>query len=171
VAVQAYSMYDLAVTKKPNRPKAPDAPSQIMKTLPLAELERLPKLSETLLEFGEPILHGLLPKGPAEDLQQAMVLVELAWNAPLLMQHGTSDFARKLQGQLDGIWPQLPNEAQAVLESMMTERATTYGHDPRLARVSVRDHEGDVRVHADAHLLDGPPAGWVGPDGLDPGHR
>jgi hypothetical protein len=127
----------------------------IVKSLAPAEVERLPKLSEIILEFGKPILQEIPPKAPVADLRQAMVLVELAWNAPVLMQHGTSEVARRLKKDLDSMWPKLPQEAHRVLKTMMVERATTYGRDPRLARVYVKAHaNGEVRVHADAYMLD-----------------
>jgi hypothetical protein len=51
-----------------------------VKTLSTDELKELPKLSETILKFGQSILREMPPNASVEDLRRAMVLIELAWN-------------------------------------------------------------------------------------------
>ncbi len=139
----------------------------IAKTLPVAELERLPKLSATLLEFGRPVLDEFPPGATVEDLGRAMKIVEMAWNFPLLQQHRGAEFTRDLTALLERQMAQMPPEAEIVIRQLLHDRAVRHAHDPRLAEVSVRDHGGgDIRVHANSRLLDGPPPGWTPPPEL-----
>jgi hypothetical protein len=144
--------------------KGAKAPGQIFKTLPMAELQKLPKLSETILEFGKPILEDMSASESVANLKKALKMVEIFWNAPLLIQHGDPGFARTLTEEIDSRFALMPQEVRLVFQELLAERSTTYGYDPRLASLFVKDHGGgDIRVHAESRLLDGPPEGWVSP--------
>jgi hypothetical protein len=76
---------------------------KILKTLPKAELDKLPKLSETILKFGAPILDDAPPGATAAEYRSAMTLVEMAWNFPIVTQHSTDSAAivKELVGGAD----------------------------------------------------------------------
>jgi hypothetical protein len=125
-----------------------------VKTLSKAELDELPKLSATILEFGAPLVGDPPPNATVADLQQAMMLVEMAWNLPILTQHSKSSAG--LGKDLDQRMALLPPEVRGVLEGMLRARATTYAHDPRTAHVLVeRDGRGGFTVKAETRLVPG----------------
>lgn len=142
---------------KPRRVKwsvgAAPADGKIVETLPLDEINALPKLSATLIEFAEPIL-SLFPDPPdRKHVEMAMVYAMVAWNLPLLEQAGRSSEITELWRETA---PNIPPPVLAVIEGMMHARRTTYRHDPRIANVEVRDGaDGQVSVHAESSLVSG----------------
>ncbi|HWA71086.1 MAG TPA: hypothetical protein VG937_02060 [Polyangiaceae bacterium] len=142
----------------------PPPKTRIVRTLGASELERLPKLSATLIEFGEPFIGGVPPGATLADLTHKLILVELAWNAPFIMQHGSAGSAGEVKRQIDARFPLLPPALRRTLEKMLRERTTLYAYDPRLASAkAVSDGKGGFTVLAESRLLDGPPAGWRAP--------
>ncbi len=129
----------------------------IVKTLPRKELDRLPKLSETLLVFGRPLLDSFPMDDSADSLRQAMKFIEMAWNGPLLMQHGDPEMSRKMSEALAQTIRMSPEEPKRVLEKLFMSRVTKYAHDPRLATVTITDDgAGDVKIRAEARMLGQP---------------
>lgn len=127
---------------------------KILKTLPKAELDKLPKLSETILKFGASILDDAPPGATAAEYTEAMTLVEMAWNFPIITQHSTNSAA--LVKDLDHRLALLPAEVRTVIEGMLRARATTYARDPRTARVIVEsDGRGGLTVKAETRLVPG----------------
>jgi hypothetical protein len=127
---------------------------QILKTLPRAKLDELPKLSETILKFGEPLLVDAPPGATADEYRAAMQLVEMAWNFPILTQHSaiSATLVRDVNERL-GV---LPPEFRTLLEGMFRARATVYAHDPRTAHIRVEEDErGSFSVKAEARLIPG----------------
>lgn len=149
----------MSTAKKP-KPKrvswfvgSDSADGKIVETLPVAEIEALPKLFAVLIEFAKPIL-SLFPDPPArENVELAMVYAMVAWNLPLVEQAGRRP---DISAQWKEIMPSIPPQVLAVIEGMMHARRTTYRHDPRIANVEVRDGtDGQVSVHAESSLVSG----------------
>ena len=137
---------------------------KIVKTLPLAELGKLPKLSATLLEFSESFTGAVPPGTTLAQMREGMAIVELMWNAPLLIQHGDSGKASELKRVVEERFRRLPGELRVTLEGLLRDRSTIYGYDPRLATVRVKDDgKGGFTVEAEGRLVDGAPDGWRGP--------
>lgn len=132
-------------------------PGRIVKALSREKLARLPKLSETLVAFGRPLLDAFPIDDSADSLRQAMRLIEIAWNDPLLMQHGDAA-TKKMMGQaLEQSLRMGPEEPMKVLEALFESRATKYAHDPRLATVTIsEDGAGDFKIRAEARVLEQP---------------
>jgi hypothetical protein len=127
---------------------------KILKTLPKAQLDKLPKLSETILKFGAPILDDAPLGAKAAEYRKLITIVEMAWNFPILTQSSPDSAA--LGKDLDDRLALLPAEVRSVIEGMFRARATTYAHDPRTARVIVEDDgRGGITVKAEARLLPG----------------
>jgi len=140
------------------------AAGKIVRTLPLAELTKLPKLSATLLEFSESFMGGVPPGTTLAQMREGMAIVELMWNAPVLMRHGDARRSSELKQVVEERFSQLPHELRATLEGLLRDRSTIYGYDPRLATVRVIDDgKGGFTVEAEARLVDGAPEGWRGP--------
>jgi hypothetical protein len=131
---------------------------KILRTLPLSDLQRLPKLSATLLEFSESFMGGVPPGTTLAQMQEGMGIVELMWNAPLLMQHGGARTSAELKRVVEERFSRLPGELRVTLERMLRDRSTLYGYDPRLATIRVKkDGQGGFSVEADTRLVDGAP--------------
>ena len=97
-------------------------------------------------------------------MREGMAIVELMWNAPVLMQHGDARRSSELKQVVEERFSQLPHELRATLEGLLRDRSTIYGYDPRLATVRVIDDgKGGFTVEAEARLVDGAPEGWRGP--------
>jgi hypothetical protein len=124
----------------------------IVETLPPDELEALPKLSTTLVDFAQPILTVYSNPPTRANVEMAMMYAMVAWNLPLYEQAGG---ASELVAQWREIAPTLPAPVLTVLEAMMRERRTRYRHDPRLASVEVRDGEDGQAVILAAYRLVG----------------
>lgn len=137
-----------------NAPADSKIRGSIVKTLSRKELDRLPKLSETLLVFGRPLLDSFPIDDSADSLRQAMKFIEMAWNGPLLMQHGDPEMSRKISEGLEQTIRMAPEEPKRVLENLFEARVTKYAHDPRLATVTITDNgDGDVKIRAEARML------------------
>jgi len=140
------------------------AAGKIVRTLSLADLGKLPKLSTTLLEFSESFIGGVPPGTTLAQMREGMTIVELMWNAPLLIQHGDSGKSSELKRVVEERFRRLPGELRVTLEGLLRDRSTIYGYDPRIATVRVKDDgKGGFTIEADARLVDGAPKGWRGP--------
>lgn len=126
---------------------------KIVETLPMDQIQALPKLSAVLIEFAQPIL-SLFPDPPArKHVELAMVYAMVAWNLPLMEQAGRSSNVTDLWRETA---PAIPPPVLTVIEGMMHARRTTYRHDPRIANVEVRDGaDGHAIVHAETSLVSG----------------
>ena len=134
------------------------AVGKIVRTLPFADLEKLPKLSATLLEFSESFMGGVPPGTTLAQMRQGMTIVELMWNAPLLIQHGDSGKSSALKREVEERFSKVPHDLRATLSGLLRDRSTIYGYDPRLAAVRVKDDgKGGFTVEAEARLIDGAP--------------
>jgi len=130
-------------------------PQGIALTATPEQIDCLPKLSETLLEFGEPLWGTAFPRDTQlDELRKMMTLVELCWNAPVYLAHGQGSFAEQLRRDIEMRWPQLPPELRTVLDVLFERRRTDYAYDPRLSAASVEpDGRGGFTVLAESRLL------------------
>lgn len=135
----------------------PRVPGRIVRTLSREKLDRLPKLSETLIAFGQPLLDSFPMDDSADSLRRAMKFIEMAWNGPLLIQHGGSDVSRKMGQALEETIRMAPDEPRRVLEALFMSRVTKYAHDPRLATVTIsEDGTDDFKIRAETRMLEQP---------------
>src|SRR4051812_10476016 len=118
----------------PRRDKRPTKKDR--RAEPIARVEGLPKLSETMLQFGRPLLDKLSNPPPIEELRQVMVLVTVAWNLPLYEQRKKPEAASH-RATFDKALEVAPPEIAKILSSMLYSRLTTYAHDPRLGFADV----------------------------------
>ncbi len=123
-----------------------------------ALLASMPKLSETMLEFGAPFL-ALLPSPPAlEELRRAMMVVTVAWNLPLYEKRRHPQ-AASFRATFEQMLAQLPPDVAKILESMLYSRLVKYANDPRTGFAEVvEDGHGRANVSATAALTED----WVG---------
>jgi hypothetical protein len=125
--------------KKPGRPKG----SRPSKTEP----GDLPKLSDTLMDFAEPILNAIPGEPTIEFVRAALTLATVAWNLPLLEdQGGAAEFGQARQ-DLERTLAAAPPAAAALLERMMQDRRKRYKTDTRL----INDFK--VKLDGDAILV------------------
>jgi hypothetical protein len=120
------------------------------------ELRRLPKMSETIIEFGAPILREV-GVSSAEQFEKIMNLVMMAWNFPLYEQQGEAKFTAELRQQMAEVRPRMPPHGQRVIDDMM-QRRTTLRLRPQ-ARALPRRFRRQGRLHRDGRVaIDGRPA-------------
>jgi len=119
-----------------------------------ATLADLPKMSETMLEFGKPLLDCFAPMPTLEELRSVMVLVTVAWNLPIYekRKHPQAGEHRVI---FDKAMAQMPAEVREIFAAMFHARLTTYAHDPRIGFAEVtRGEDGDAKIVAKAALVE-----------------
>jgi hypothetical protein len=126
--------------------------ARIVEDLPVEQIRKLPKLSETILEFAEPITSQMPDPPRRKDMESAMLLAQIAWNLPLFQQ---CKVASNLDEEWEKLAPDLPPLARGAMVVMMERRRTVFGGDPRVATVEVRVRDGKVTVYAEARLVSG----------------
>lgn len=111
-------------------------------------LQNLPKMSETLLQFGKPLLDKLGPTPTIDELTSIMVMVTTVWNLPVY-ESRTGPEAEALIAQWNEIAPNIPPEFRQLLEGMLATRKTRYANDPRLGFAEVVEGpEGELKIVA-----------------------
>ena len=132
--------------------KKPRGPSARVK----AELAKLPKMSETILEFAKPLLDLTPTKPPTlEDMKTAVMLANMAWNYPIQGDPRRKDVgAAKLRRLVEEWRDTAAPEVRRLMDDLMHVRVTKFAHDPRIAIVEVIEAAPDeVRISATAALL------------------
>ena len=132
-----------AALKAPGPGGTSSIDTRIVETLPLAELEKLPKLSAVLIEFAEPLTSRMSAPIDKENLEQAMMLAAIAWNVPFFQQTGTRNDMREIW---ESTAAEIPQPIRQIIEAMMIDRQTRYRHDPRVANVEVKEGPGGKLV-------------------------
>lgn len=87
------------------------------------------KLSETILDFGAPMLAPLGEVPPEEDLRRALELVIAIWNAHVFALAGNPTH---LSAMADLIYAQEMSEAMDMFEALSARRVDHFSTDPRL---------------------------------------
>lgn len=122
---------------------------------PFATMTLLPKMSEVLLDFAQPLLEALPPDADAVQWKLRLQFAALIWNQ-IVVQEGHTD---------EDVIPELarssgmPEQGLRAIEQLLIQRKRTlYPHDDRLiVDVETQDME-DGRVHVmAASLIPGKP--------------
>lgn len=86
------------------------------------------KISETILDFGEPLLRELDDEPPMHVVRNALNIVIAVWNAHVFALAGKGQYLESLAKLVDGI----PPEVQAVVAVLHRRRQEQFSSDPRL---------------------------------------
>lgn len=108
------------------------------------------KISETILEFGEPIIDVLSPRATKEEFAHIMQIVVSAWNAVVLDEwNDTSHFESGFLAAFDSAPPQL----QAMAADLVLRKKKKFSDDPRgVGKYEVLEKHGQLVFRADARL-------------------
>lgn len=109
------------------------------------------KISETLLEFAQPVLDLTPPEATAADVEQRMKVVVLVWNAVVLAQGGQHEFLAGLRTTLKNAGTDMP----AFIDMLVERKKELFGYDHRLVgEFSVRrSPDGTFTIRAEARSL------------------
>jgi len=108
------------------------------------------KISETILEFGDPILQGLPENASKEELDAAMRLIVSAWNAVVLDDWNKTTRAEK--EFLKALKP-VPKEFESVARKLIKRKRRKYSSDPRaVGNYWVIEKNGELVFRAEARL-------------------
>jgi hypothetical protein len=108
------------------------------------------KISETILEFGEPILEELPENASKEEMEAAMRLIVSAWNAVVLDDwNKTREFEKAF---LKALMP-IPKEFESIPRKLIKRKKRKYSSDPRaVGNYWVIEKNGELVFRAEAHL-------------------
>jgi len=118
------------------------------------------KISETILDFGAPLLGELPPEPPIEVFRNVMTVIIMVWNAgamafPIWRKQASTD----IQGQWETLLRTAPEESRAVFEELAKRRASEpFRTDQRgVGEWSVMPNgKGSFNFRCDARLPDDP---------------
>jgi hypothetical protein len=113
------------------------------------------KISETIADFGEPLIHQLDPDQPYEVVRSTFELVILVWNAHVmaLPRWGQPRHLAELHARLQD--PQLPAPMVEVFKALSQRRAERFATDGRaVGEWSVTRKAGQWRFRCDARVPD-----------------
>ena len=105
------------------------------------------KISETILEFGNPIIE-LLPDNPTkEQFEDVMRIVVSAWNAVTLDEwNETIDSENEF---LKALSPS-PEEIQSMAMNLISRKRTEYSSEQRaVSSYSISEEDGEFVFHAE----------------------
>src|SRR5262245_24575450 len=108
--------------RHPARPKAPPTPD---------ERTKLPEISASLTEFAQPILRALPASPTLEQMQQAMMIAQTAWNLPLVEDQPGAKW-KKLRELYDRQMQQAPESLRFTMDLLVRLRRARWGNDPRI---------------------------------------
>ena len=108
------------------------------------------KISETILEFGEPILEKLPDNASKEEMEAAMRLIVSAWNAVVLDDwNKTREFEKAF---LKALMP-IRKEFESVPRKLIKRKKRKYSSDPRaVGNYWVIEKNGELVLRAEARL-------------------
>lgn len=115
------------------------------------------KISQTILEFGNPVI-SQLPNGyTKEELEAAISLIILVWNAVVMDSWAPENrFEAEILERISGE----PKQYQLVIKRLIKRKKSKYGNDPRgVGHYWVRDDNGEPVFGCEARLnVDNAPA-------------
>jgi len=97
------------------------------------------KVSAMILQFAAPLLD--LDRAGASDvevLRSLMMMVEMCWNLPVFETTDPDAYVQFKKG-FETVTQDVPPEIAAVLEQLLLDRRTRYGHIPLLVHVRVEE--------------------------------
>lgn len=109
------------------------------------------KISETLLEFAQPVLDLTPPDATAADVEQRLEVVVLVWNAVVLAQRGQHEFLAGLRTTLESAGTDMP----AFIDMLIERKKELFAHDHRLVGEFTvrRAPDGTFTIRAEARSL------------------
>ena len=114
------------------------------------------KISETIVDFGDPLIQQLDADQPHEVAHSTFEIVILVWNAYVMAmpRWGQPRFLADLQRRL--LDPQIPAPFVQAFELLSQRRADRFASDARaVGEWSVVRHSGQWRLRCDARAPDG----------------
>ena len=105
------------------------------------------KISETFLNFAEPLLGTEPQSRTREEVDGALKLALIAWNAVVFdTVRGNTDWVMKVRKQ---VVEQPP--IAALVEELIARKQTQFGHDLRLVgRYEIVERDGEWRLRVEA---------------------
>lgn len=109
------------------------------------------KISETILDFGEPLFAALGDEPPIEVMRNAVMIVVTVWNAHVFAAAGKREYLDALG---DTVYGSAPPELMDVLDALSVRRLERFADDPRLVGEwdIVPDGRGGHVLQCDARL-------------------
>ncbi len=108
------------------------------------------KISQTILEFGNPVIIQLSTYHTKQDFEEAIRVVIAAWNAVVIDSWGKSD---KLEKQLLAAIETAPKKAIIEIKRLIKRKKKKYGSDPRaIGNHWVREQNGEFVFGCEARL-------------------
>lgn len=105
------------------------------------------KISDTLLQFAEPLLDALGPNGTQAQMEQSLKIAWTVWNAVVYADVGGN--ARMLEGVRTST--KLDSQLGAFVEALIDRKRTLFGDDDRLIGEYKLRRKGDEwRLRAEA---------------------
>ena len=114
------------------------------------------KISETIVEFGDALIHQLDPDQPFEVVHSTFETVILVWNAHVMAmpRWGQPRYLADLQRRLDE--PDAPAPMVEAFKSLTRRRAEQFAGDARaVGEWSVLKQSGQWRLRCDARAPGG----------------
>ncbi len=112
------------------------------------------KISETLIDFGAPLIFDLDPNQPIEIVRSVFTIVIMVWNAHVMAMPawGKPQLLEHVRALL-----RTPGTAPQLIDSyteLAARREQHFAQDPRaVGEWNVQfDHAGRVRLHCEAHV-------------------
>ena len=108
------------------------------------------KISETLMQFAEPLLKELPVDHSIEALESIIKVATCVWNACALDQwHKTTSYTDKLKNQFG---PNISNDI-VIINALIARKKHLYGDDPRaITNETVVVDNGEFRLRAEARV-------------------
>jgi len=108
------------------------------------------KISETILEFGDPVLQELPESATKEDFEAVMLLVVSAWNAVVLDEWNKT---RKFEKEFIKALRPMPKEFDGIPRKLIWRKKRKYSSDPRaVGNYWVIEKNGGYVFRAEARL-------------------
>jgi hypothetical protein len=114
------------------------------------------KISETILDFGEPLLSHLDETPPIEVMRKTLMIVVTVWNAHVLAMPiwGERQHLENLTRRLDG--PGAMEDIRDTIDALTRRRKERFTDDPRaVGEWAVTLIDGEYRLRCDARLPGG----------------
>jgi hypothetical protein len=108
------------------------------------------KISQTILEFGRPIILQLPDEYTKEEFEAAITIVITVWNAVVM---DGWEISTKFKTQLLSAIENAPKEVQIEVKRLIKRKKEKYGSDPRaVGHYWVREQNGEFIFGCEARL-------------------
>jgi len=108
------------------------------------------KISETIIEYGSPILQELPENASKEEYEHAFRLIVSAWNTVILDEQNKS---KKFEKEFLKALGSMPKEFSHIPKQLLKRKKRNYSADPRaVGEYSVIEKNGEIVFRADARL-------------------